>query len=132
MGTSVAEVMISAPKVHPSASTTVAAARSALADDHVHMVLLVDETMRLVGTVIRDDLPEAPDDLLALDVARLEGRTVKDDEPVERLLTQLRDVVPRRLAVVDDATVLRGLVCLKRSLRGFCDDAGVAARAAER
>jgi hypothetical protein len=37
-----------------------------------------------------------------------------------------------RLAVVDDDGVLTGLLCLKRKLTGFCTDADVAARAAER
>jgi hypothetical protein len=38
----------------------------------------------------------------------------------------------RRLAVVDDAGVLAGLLCLKRKLTGFCTDADVGARVTER
>jgi len=38
----------------------------------------------------------------------------------------------RRLAVVDDGGVLVGLLCLKRTGRGFCSDLDVASRAASR
>jgi hypothetical protein len=38
----------------------------------------------------------------------------------------------RRLAVVDDRGLLVGLLCLKRSGRGFCSAADVAARARDR
>jgi len=38
----------------------------------------------------------------------------------------------RRLAVVDPGGRLAGLLCRKRSGRGFCSDEGVAARAADR
>jgi hypothetical protein len=38
----------------------------------------------------------------------------------------------RRLAVVDGTGRLVGLLCLKRTLDGFCSDADVRARAVER
>jgi hypothetical protein len=38
----------------------------------------------------------------------------------------------RRVAVVTDGGRLVGLLCLKRSGRGFCSDAGIRARAEER
>jgi hypothetical protein len=46
------------PKVHGPA-LTVGEVRIALADDHVHMLLLVEEG-RLLGTVVRGDVRRRP------------------------------------------------------------------------
>ena len=43
----------------------------------------------------------------------------------------MREQGTRRLAVVDDDGDLLGLLCLKRTLDGFCSDADVRARALE-
>jgi|GraSoiStandDraft_4_1057263.scaffolds.fasta_scaffold786611_2 CBS domain-containing protein len=125
------DVMVRAPKVH-APSLTVAELRVALADDHVHMLLLVDEG-RLVGTAERGDVPpDADGSEPVLPFARTPGRTVAPDAPVDDVRTAMLARGARRLAVVDGAGRLLGLLCLKRHLDGFCSDADVAARAADR
>jgi CBS-domain-containing membrane protein len=118
---------------HPKTMGTdasVADARAALTDLHVHMVLITRET-RLLGTLIRDDLPaEAANAEPALRYAVLDDRTISPDTPVADAHALLRERGWRRLAVVDDTGHLLGLLCLKRRLNGFCTDAGVAARTA--
>ena len=130
-GESVADAMITRPHLHP-VGTTVAQARAALTDSHVHLLLLVEDG-RLRGTVERGDLDEVSDgDRPALDVARLEGRTLPPDQPLPTAYAELVAAAQRRRAVVDAGGRLLGLLCLKRSGRGFCTDDGVAARAEER
>ena len=123
------DVMISNPKTLP-ADATVDDARGALADDRVHMVLLVDgET--LCGTLMRPDLVLAPvGENPALAFAVLRGRTVRPETPLDRIQQLLHRHGMRRLAVIDADRTLRGLVCLKRSRSGFCSDTDVASRAA--
>lgn len=130
-GPTVLDVVVRLPKTL-AATVTVSAARAALEDDHVHMLLLTDDG-RLLGTLVRSDLPaaapgDAPDDRPALPYAVLAGRTVRPDldaEAVRRLLVERGE---RRRAVVDGSGVLLGLLCLKRRRIGFCSDADVAAR----
>jgi CBS-domain-containing membrane protein len=124
----VRDVLVRRPKVSPSDSR-VGDVRALLADDHVHMVLLVDADGRLVGTVVGDDLaPDASDDAPALSLARLEGRTVPAELAAADALRQLVAAGVRRAAVVEDDGRLVGLLCLKRSGTGFCGDDDVAAR----
>lgn len=126
----VREVVVASPQTW-GASTTVADARAAFLDDHVHMLLLTDGDV-LVGTVLRDDLPGAPADDPALRHAALAGRTVAPDEPAEGVRRAMLDRGERRLAVVDGAGRLVGLLCLKRHGGGFCRDEDVRARRRER
>lgn len=121
--------MINVPKTVP-ADATVDDARSVLADDHVHMVLLVDgET--LIGTLTRPDLALAPaGELSARAFSVLDGRSTCPDTPLDRIQALLHRRGLRRLAVIDADRTLLGLICLKRSLSGFCSDADVASRAA--
>jgi CBS domain-containing protein len=130
-GLTVEDVMVSAPKtMRPTA--TVADARAFFDDDHVHMALIATSG-RLLGTLVRADLADLGDDALpALTRSHLHGRSVALHEPAEDVRVRLIEHGQRRLAVVDDAGVLAGLLCLKRRLTGFCSDADVAARAAER
>jgi CBS domain-containing protein len=126
-----ADVMVRAPKVH-GPSLTAGELRRAFADDHVHMVLVVAEG-RLLGTLVRGDVPEsvapaAP----ALDHAVLAGRTVGPGAAADELRAAMVAGGIRRLAVVDGQGRLHGLLCLKRHLEGFCSDADVASRAADR
>lgn len=126
---SVADVAVRFPKTM-GPETTVADARAAFDDDHVHMLLLTDHD-RLLGTVVPSDLPgPEQDDVLALGIAALEGRTVSRHLPAETARRLLLGTGQRRLAVVDDGGGLLGLLCLKRRLTGFCSDADIAARAA--
>jgi CBS domain-containing protein len=126
--TTVADVMIRHPKTL-AADASIDVTRLALADDRVHMVLLMNG-YELVGTLVRDDLVGAGSGAgPALPWSTLVDRTVPpeaDAGTVQRLLVE-RGL--RRLAVVDPEGALLGLVCLKRHRTGFCSDADVAARA---
>ena len=126
-----ADVMVRHPKcLH--AGSSVAEARAALADDHVHLVLLVDDRRVLRGTLRRGDLPStAYDAEPAAAYATLDGRTVAPERPAEAARLDLVAAGSRRLAVTDDHGVLLGLLCLKASGDGFCSDDDVAARADE-
>ena len=127
-GATVADLMITEPKVLPTA-LTVAAARSAFEDDHVVMLLLTDGRS-LVGTLLREDLaPDVGPSAPALPLARTAGRTIPPTEPAAAAHQRLHATGDRRLAVVEDDGRLVGLLCLNRRRDGFCSDAGVAARA---
>ena len=130
-GLTVKDVMVTAPAtMRPTA--TVADARAFFADDHVHMALIATSG-RLLGTLVRADLDDLDDDAVpALSRSRLDGRSVALEKPAEDVRLRLIAHGVRRLAVVDDAGALAGLLCLKRKLTGFCTDADVTARAAER
>lgn len=124
----VRDVMITAPKTL-SALSSVYEVRVALADPHVHMVLLTHER-KLQGTLIRADLPVgARGDGPALRWSTLSGRTVAPHAPAALLRSVLVRSGLRRLAVVDTDRTLLGMLCLKRSGAGFCSDADVASRA---
>ena len=126
----VLDVVVRWPKTMPP-DATVAQARAALADDHVHMLLITTEG-RLVGTLVRDDLPASvPDEVPALERATLEGRTIGPDASSERVRDILLARGQRRLAVIAPDGSLLGLLCLKRRLDGFCSDADVVARSAD-
>lgn len=130
-GLTVEDVMVTVPKTMPP-TATVADARALFADDHVHMALIA-ASGTLLGTLVRDDLADLGDDALpALSRSHLSGRTVDGAEPAEEVRVRLIRQGQRRLAVVDDDGALTGLLCLKRKQTGFCCDADVAARAAER
>ena len=127
----VGEVMLRRPKRLP-ADATVGDVRALLTDEHVHMVLLV-RRRRLAGTVIRADLDDAVqphEDALAL--ARLDQRTVTPDTSLDEAHARMLAAGQRRRAVVDHHGHLLGLLCLKRTLDGFCRDRDVAAREAAR
>ena len=125
-------VMVTRPKALPC-GTTVAQARDAFDNDHVHMLLLTEQGV-LRGTLVRADLDAAHDRSEtdpALPFSQLRGRTVAPHDCEARVLDQLIDEGSRRLAVVDDDGQLLGLLCLKRRLNGFCSDLDIAARAAD-
>ena len=129
-GLLVTDVVVRLPKTLPM-STTVGDARGAFEDDHVHM-LLITEGGRLLGTLVRDDLPaDAEPDETAIGHAVLDGRTVAPAMDAEEARQLLLAGGERRRAVVDDDGRLIGLLCLKRRRTGFCSDEDVAARAAE-
>jgi CBS domain-containing protein len=125
-----ADAMVRAPKVHGTA-VSVGELRGAFADDHVQMLLLVDDG-RLLGTLVRGDLPhDASASELALRFASTTGRTVGPAAPMQDVRTTMLASGVRRLAVVGDDDVLLGLLCLKHHLGGFCSDTDVAARLAD-
>jgi CBS domain-containing protein len=130
-GPTVADVMISRPKALP-VHASVADVRALLADDHVVMALLTDDGV-LRGTLLREDLPAtAPGAAPALPLARLTGRTAAPTAALAGVHALLLHTGRRRLAVVDGAGRLLGLLCLTRRRTGYCSDAGVAERARSR
>jgi len=130
VGRTAGELVVRLPKTLP-ASLTVADARVAFDDDHVHMLLVTDDG-RLLGTLVREDVPDDADGAApALAHAVLEGRTIAPAVPAEEARRHLLALGRRRVAVVDPEGRLLGLLCLKRRLTGFCSDADVAARAAD-
>lgn len=132
----VADAMISRPKVF-GPDVTVAELATFFADDHVHLALIVgtDPAGRLLATVVRDDLTApaysgntADDHRPARLIGRLAGRVVSPNAALAPVAQHLSDSGRRRLAVVADDGTLVGLLCRKRSGRGFCSDADVLAR----
>lgn len=123
---SVRAAMLTVAATH-GPDTTVAQARRALSNPKVHM-LLVTDAGRLLGTVVEGDLVAASPDEPVLPLARLVGRTVAADAPLNDVHAAMVSQGLRRLAVVDTRGRLLGLLCLKRHLGGFCSDEGVAER----
>jgi CBS-domain-containing membrane protein len=95
------------------------------------MLLLTDDGA-LHGTLLRSDLDGAEPGRPALGASTLAGRTVGPEHAIDDALALMRAQSTRRLAVVDGTGRLVGLLCLKRTLDGFCSDADVRARAVER
>ncbi|MCD2189998.1 CBS domain-containing protein [Actinomycetospora soli] len=126
----VADAHLRTPKVH-GPDVSVGAARVFFLDGHVHALLLVDRGV-LVAVVEREDLEGVPDAARARSVGVLTGRVAAPDDDLEATRQAMAARAQRRLAVVDDAGTLLGLLCLKRHGRGFCSAADVAARDAER
>ena len=120
---------------HPmvcSAALTTAQAVEAFADDHLHVLLVLDGDT-LLAVVERGDLLGVRDPATPAWLAgRLAGRTVGPDRALEPTRRHLVRSGSRRLAVVDTDGRLLGLLCLKRTGLGFCSDADVRARAEER
>ena len=124
----VADAMLHAPKLSEPGST-VGDLRRLFLDDHVHAALVVADG-RLVCVVYRVDLdPVLPDSQPAARVGDLGDRVVRGDDPLDVVKLQMISDGRRRLAVVDEAGRLMGLLCLKRSLSGFCSDDDVCSRA---
>lgn len=130
-GPSVLDVAVHQPKVLPP-DASIADVRTLLTDTHVHAALLTDGPTLLAVIERVDLLAPRPDDEPALRCGALDGRTVDVAADAHLALEWMRRHRRRRLAVVDDELALHGLLCLKASESGFCRDADVAARAAER
>lgn len=126
----VAAAMVRAPTVH-GPDVTVADLVDFFTDDHVHAAVVVRDST-LLSVVVRSDLagraPAGP----ASAAGRLTGRTTGPDAELEPTRRQMLARGARRLAVVDGAGHLVGLLCLKRTGLGFCTDTDVADRARER
>lgn len=132
IGMTVAQVMVSRPKTL-SAAATLADVREAFSDDHVHLALIVGDGNVLRSTVTRQDLEAAtsrgvPDSRPAAEVGLVEGRTIDAGTDAEFALRMLTGATERRRAVIDGQNRLLGLLCVKRSGRGFCGDSDVEAR----
>lgn len=124
----VADAMITVPKTL-DVDVSVADARRALDDTHVHMLLLARDGV-LHGTLVRDDLrPDLDPRRPAVSLAVLAGRTISPDVPLDDAVRLLDRSLSRRLAVTDPTGALLGLLCLNRSRKRFCTEADVHARA---
>lgn len=131
MAVTVADLAMLSPKVL-SARATVADVRRMLSSEHVHIALIVDAGF-LVTTIERSDINVgSPGDEPAREFGTLFGRVVDADTEMDDAWNLLNRERRRRLAVVDETGRLIGLLCLKRSRRGFCSDVGIASRADER
>ena len=91
--------------------------------------LLVVRGRQLVSVVERADVAGADDHVLVAGFGCLTGRTVGPTADLETVRVRMLDLGLRRLAVVDRANALLGLLCLKRSGAGFCSDEDVSRRA---
>ena len=124
----VGDVMVRRPKLLPD-DVSVADVRRLLADDHVHLALVVGSGRTLVAAIERADLESGVDDVAsAAAQGSLSGRTIAPATPVRDAAARMAASGRRRLAVVDEQGVLLGLLCLKRSGLGFCSDADVERR----
>ena len=126
----VADAMVTDAKLS-RADVTVRELRVLFANDHVHAAVIVEDG-RLLAVVDRADLDLRPDDARAVVFGGLAGRVVAASADVDEARQGLLASGRRRLAAVDDAGRFLGLLCLKRSRRGFCSDRDLAARSAER
>jgi len=124
----VADAMVKFPKIC-AATTTVEQAYTFFNDDHVHALLVVDGEV-LDAVVHREDLTDrmSPSSLVAR-AGTLEGRVISPDADLEAVRDWMLAHGRRRLTVVDARQRLVGLLCTKKSRRGFCSDADIASRA---
>jgi CBS domain-containing protein len=130
MTRTVAQAMVRNPKI-VRLDATVQGALAAFENAHLHMLLLTDGPL-LRGTIVRSDLtPGLALDTPALELAALEGRTTSPEAPLASVHEQMITHGQRRLAVIDPDRTLLGLLCLKRTLAGFCTDRGIQDRATE-
>lgn len=125
--TTVADVMVRHPKLCREDSTA-GEVRRLFADDHVHAVLLVSAG-QLLTVIERSDIrPETTDSELAVRLGHLSGRVTAAATPADSALDEMIAADQRRLAVVGPDGLLLGLLCVKRSGRGFCSDEDVRRR----
>lgn len=127
-GSVVGDVMIRHPKLCGT-TTTVEQACAYLLNDHVHALLVAHDNL-LVAVVEREDLIGAAAGDPVWPLGRLGGRVVGVGADLACVMREMDERGRRRLAVVDNDGRLVGLLCRKRSKRGFCSDDGIAARAA--
>lgn len=126
----VANAMHTFPKTCGPA-TTVGDAQEFFDNPKVHALLVVDEGV-LVAVVERADLAGRDDRTPAAPAGRLGDRVVAPAADLHATWDAMALADRRRVAVVDDAGRLIGLLCLKRTGRGFCSDSGIQARIDER
>jgi len=123
-GPAVRDAMLLQPRSTP-ATTPVAQARETFANPHVHLLLVVGEDGRFLGTLTREDLPGDADDAAPVgDFARRDTPRIGPDAPVAEAVATLERTGGDRLPVVDEDGTLCGLVCWDASGGHFCVDAG--------
>ena len=101
---------------------TIGDVRKLFADEHVHAAVVVEDGA--LRTVIdRADLRPGDDaDAPAVEVGSLGLRVVSADVVLADARRSLLESRRRRLAVVGEGGTFEGLLCLKRSLDGFCSE----------
>ena len=124
----VADAMVTGVRLS-GRDTTVGELRTLFRDEHVHAAVIVEDGV-LLAVVDRADVEgtAARDDDAALPLGRRRSRTVGPAVDLEQARHLMLAAGRRRLAVVGDDGRFRGLLCLKRTLRGFCSDRDVRAR----
>jgi CBS-domain-containing membrane protein len=126
----VSDAMVTIPTTH-GPDTPLSEIRDCFEDDHFHMALIVGDDERLVTTIERSDLDERQAGATpAHQLGTLTDRTIGPGNSIEDATSRLASEQGRRLAVIDDAGRLLGLLCLKRDGTGYCSNDGVLARAA--
>jgi CBS-domain-containing membrane protein len=125
----VADAMITRPTTHGIGSSVSDIARF-LADDHVHLALIVTPDGLLVTTIDRADLAAVarPAGQTAAASGRLAGRTVSPSDNLDTVTAWMTQTAQRRAAVVDDSGRLLGLLCMKKTGTGFCSDQDIRQR----
>jgi len=125
----VADAMVTCPVTH-GPDCGLAAIREFFTDEHRHMALIVGADGRLITAIERPDLAAATSPSgLAAELGTLGGRTAAPADALGAVTARLLREGRRRLAVVDSAGRLLGLLCLKRSGAGYCSDEGIRQRA---
>jgi predicted transcriptional regulator len=123
-----ADAMIANPKLCDEAKT-IEDVRRLFLDSHVHAALVARDR-RLITVIERGDLDaELPDNTPIAELGRLDGRVVAAHSSLAHVHRRMLRNRKRRLAVIDPDGHLLGLLCLKRTLAGFCSDQDVDARA---
>ena len=99
------------------------------------MALIAAADGFLVTTITRSDLDDLdglggqpPGRIPAAEFGTLAGRTARSADELTAAALRLTSTRQRRLAVVDNAGRLVGLLCLKRNGSGFCSDENVRQR----
>jgi CBS domain-containing protein len=121
-GPAVRDAMLLEPRATP-ADTPLAQARETFANPRVHLMLVVDEEGRFVGTMHRDRLPAEGDGPIG-DHVDADAPRIEPGAPVAEAVEMLDGTGGNRLPVVGDDGALLGLVCWDRSGQRFCVDAG--------
>jgi len=127
------DVAIKTPDVLP-ATATAADVRTYFANsDKVHMALVVDDGGRLLSAILASDIDrELEPTVPAAELGTVQGRGIPADHSADVLAAMLDGEGTRRLAVLSDEGVLLGLICRKASRTGFCTDADIKGRRAQR
>lgn len=124
----VSEAMLSVPWTH-SPAATVGEMTGFFKDQHVHAALIINTAGYLVTVVERSDIAlDAAPHVPAVQLGRLDGRTVQAAASLTEARQAMLDARRRRVAVISPSGRLLGLLCLKVSSIGFCSDQDVLER----
>ena len=109
-------------------TATLGEVRDLFDDQHVHSAVVVDAGL-LLTVIDRADLVGLDDDhALAVHAGTLGARVIAPDADLDDARAILLTSQRRRLAVVATDGTFQGLLCLKRTLEGFCSEQDAHAR----